>query len=390
MQLVFSGEVLSGFRLDDVKRSLGELLKLDEARMARLFSGAPTVLKRALLPDEARRYVDRLARVGALIRIEPCEQSLAAAPAAAAPAPAVDEIECPKCGERQPRQVFCRACTTNMPMGIAAKLEAEQEARAARLAESRARRGLPAPGEAAADDEAPPMWGLGFSGRMARLPYATAGGWMVTALYLLTLMMIHGRWAVPRVILAGVGFILVLVVALRASVLRCHDFDRSGWWSLTTLVPYVGAIAALVISLMPGTRGDNDHGGPARRGSWLGFGLSMLAMCLAIGLTIQKAMSMMSLAGAAPPHEARAVPDEQLAGVLRSAEAVRAYREEYAGAAGHKAFAVSEGGAWGFKTGAGSVQDALEGAIANCDAHRKPYTAECAPVNLNGSWAPDQ
>src|SRR4051812_29048420 len=92
VQLVFFGEVLEGFRLDEVKRRVAQLLKLDEARVAQMFSGRRTVLKRAVAEAEAQRYASVLAQAGARIHIEPSGSASAAAtaaPAAAASAPAV-------------------------------------------------------------------------------------------------------------------------------------------------------------------------------------------------------------------------------------------------------------------------------------------------------------
>lgn len=71
VQLVFFGEVLRGFQREDVQRELTRLLKLDERRQRRLFSGKRTVLKRSLAREDAERYARRLARAGALVHVEP-------------------------------------------------------------------------------------------------------------------------------------------------------------------------------------------------------------------------------------------------------------------------------------------------------------------------------
>lgn len=71
VQLVFRGEVLAGFRLEDVQRDLGRLLRADEARLKHVFSGRSTVLKRGLPAAEAQRYVSRLAALGARVHVEP-------------------------------------------------------------------------------------------------------------------------------------------------------------------------------------------------------------------------------------------------------------------------------------------------------------------------------
>ena len=67
VQLVFYGEVIAGFRLEDVQRSLAALLKLDEARAAALFNGSRVVLKRELPAAQAERYVAHLASLGARV-----------------------------------------------------------------------------------------------------------------------------------------------------------------------------------------------------------------------------------------------------------------------------------------------------------------------------------
>ena len=41
---------------------------------------------------------------------------------------------------------------------------------------------------------------------------------------------------------------------------RLHDTNRSGWFSLIGIIPYVGLIIVLVLCAMKGTEGDNDYG----------------------------------------------------------------------------------------------------------------------------------
>src|SRR5687767_5203624 len=97
VHLVFRGEVHPGHQLDDVKRRLGQALKLDEARVGQLFSGARMVLKRSLQAHEAQRYVDQLARLGARIDVEPmAAPAPVPAPLALAPAkaPLEEQIVC--------------------------------------------------------------------------------------------------------------------------------------------------------------------------------------------------------------------------------------------------------------------------------------------------------
>jgi uncharacterized membrane protein YhaH (DUF805 family) len=52
----------------------------------------------------------------------------------------------------------------------------------------------------------------------------------------------------------------VLVPGLAVGVRRLHDTNRSGWWLLISLVPFVGGIVLLVFMCLDGTPGDNQFG----------------------------------------------------------------------------------------------------------------------------------
>ena len=207
VRLVFAGEILAGFQADEVKRRFGEAFKVQGERLAAMFSGERTVLKRALSREDAVRYVMQLQKMGVRVHVESLkapapsssppmpaaakpasvqplqsmalQPTVAAAPAAAA---AEEEIVCPNCGTRQSKRVFCKECTTDMPRGIAAKKEDADRAREERLEEARLRRGGSAsryaPPSSAGGEvysgalvEAPPIIGLSFEGRMGRITY---------------------------------------------------------------------------------------------------------------------------------------------------------------------------------------------------------------------------
>jgi uncharacterized membrane protein YhaH (DUF805 family) len=48
-------------------------------------------------------------------------------------------------------------------------------------------------------------------------------------------------------------------------VRRLHDIDRSTWWVLLSLIPFLGAVVLLVFFILPGTPGPNRYG-PATDG----------------------------------------------------------------------------------------------------------------------------
>lgn len=56
------------------------------------------------------------------------------------------------------------------------------------------------------------------------------------------------------------GLLGMLVPLLAVQVRRFHDQDRSGWFALLNIIPYVGSIIIWVFMLFEGTRGDNSFG----------------------------------------------------------------------------------------------------------------------------------
>ncbi|KGE52937.1 DUF805 domain-containing protein [Xanthomonas axonopodis pv. vasculorum] len=52
----------------------------------------------------------------------------------------------------------------------------------------------------------------------------------------------------------------LIVPAIAVTVRRLHDQDKSGWFSLISLVPYVGAFVLLVFMCIEGTPGPNQYG----------------------------------------------------------------------------------------------------------------------------------
>ena len=459
VQLVFFGEVIRGHRRGDVMHDMRELLELDEAECAALFSGARIVLKAQMDFFEAQGYEERLRELGARVHIEPAdvdpdallEEATPAPPpqvavAAAAPlsrfgattgsmplttvAPAAGtsaptglpgaaapgattggsvtgsptgsatgsahvpsasmplvepEVTCPHCGEKQPNRIMCRSCGTDIAMAIAHKREVEAETRALRLAQARARRGLPPlAGDGAAAD-APSALGLGFTGRLARLPYITAMALVVVGINLLFVFAVPHP-SPPRLYTMLFGCVLLVIFALRLSMLRAHDFNGSGWWALLLLVPYVGPAVALALMALPGMEGENDHGGRPRSGNPLVALMTAMLMTVMLVATYRWVATLVEEVIPTGRAASAAQTENQIAARLPSPDAVSAFRDDYMAAARHKAFAVSPTGSWGWTAGAASSESAAAGALGSCDAKRKLYTPACELVNVNDSW----
>ncbi len=412
VRLVFAGEVLDGFQLDEVKRRFGEAFKIEGARLAAMFSGERTVLKRSLPAGEGARYVAKLGALGARIHVEPLEaaKTAPAAPATAAVIPALapleEQITCPNCGERQRKQVFCRTCTTDMPRGIAAKKEDADRARAERLDAARAGGRYAPPrsagGEASSGGtvDPAPLLSLSFEGRMGRLSYFNAGAlaWVGIALIGIMAAVLLPMFR-SMLVLIPVGIVGVVfgLWSLRVTATRLHDFNFSGWWGLLTLIPYLGFVATLVLLAVPGTDDDNDYGEKPRQGNGLVAVVILIVSVIAVLAIARVAMSSYDQyseraarrAVAQQPAGADPAALQRAAQYLSSPAALDAYAA-YAREPNQKAFATGGGGAFGWHAGQASQREAISKALSACDANRQPYTSECQLVNVNGAWPKEQ
>lgn len=61
-------------------------------------------------------------------------------------------------------------------------------------------------------------------------------------------------------ILIGVFSLANIVPGITVAIRRLHDTNRSGWWYLINLVPYIGAIWFIVLAILPSTPGENNYG----------------------------------------------------------------------------------------------------------------------------------
>ena len=115
-----------------------------------------------------------------------------------------------------------------------------------------------------------PLWRYAdFAGRSRRLEY-----WMFTLLLLTLLLggsflagflgaLVDGSGKIGGLaILAVVGLLYLglLVPILAVQVRRLHDQDKSGWFVLLGLVPYVGGLILFVLMCIDGTPGPNRFG----------------------------------------------------------------------------------------------------------------------------------
>lgn len=100
-----------------------------------------------------------------------------------------------------------------------------------------------------------------FDGRARRSEYwyytlfLTLG--MFVAMFVIGSM---ARFPILLFSLIGILTIGILVPSLAVSVRRLHDLNKSGWFLLIQLIPFVGGIIFLVWMCTEGTRGRNEFG----------------------------------------------------------------------------------------------------------------------------------
>lgn len=61
-------------------------------------------------------------------------------------------------------------------------------------------------------------------------------------------------------LVAGIVVFVLSIAMLLQGIRRLHDRDMSGWWMLLILVPIIGGLVVLVLTILPGTPGTNRFG----------------------------------------------------------------------------------------------------------------------------------
>ena len=98
-----------------------------------------------------------------------------------------------------------------------------------------------------------------FDGRAGRAEY----WWFVLAnliIYVLGLILMQIS---SILVILLIGFWLAIIVpSIAVAIRRLHDTNKSGWFLLISLIPFVGGIILLVFLATPGTPGPNEYGAP--------------------------------------------------------------------------------------------------------------------------------
>ena len=112
-----------------------------------------------------------------------------------------------------------------------------------------------------------------FQGRINRAKYwlVLLATWVVLAVVIGVLLAPMLTAADPQAAMASMGavsmiimavlYILMIWIGLATQVKRWHDRNKSGWWVLFALVPFIGVFWVLIeCGFLKGTTGPNQYG----------------------------------------------------------------------------------------------------------------------------------
>lgn len=225
-KIVFDGALLPGVEITTAKLNLADLFKSDVTAIERLFSGKPVALKHDLSRVEAQTYLDALSKTGIDARIE-AEQPIE---------PSLSE--------------------THQPSTDAASSSSDTESPYS-------------PPRAAVGETLPEFSELevfSVQGRIGRLRFLA---WTLVSLMaatvvaaLITLSLFSGEHFLLGGLLGAVALLAYLYVNITITVQRLHDLGWSGWLWFLNLVPMVGSVFPILITVMPGNTGANRFGAP--------------------------------------------------------------------------------------------------------------------------------
>lgn len=111
-----------------------------------------------------------------------------------------------------------------------------------------------------------------IDGRIGRLRYL-GYTWLYTFAAMIVLAVVAGILAAISTDLmafALLAYIPVVGVSMIPAIRRCNDLNKSGWFSLLSLVPFVNIGFAIWVLFFPGDAAANDYGPPpAKNSNWM-------------------------------------------------------------------------------------------------------------------------
>ena len=84
----------------------------------------------------------------------------------------------------------------------------------------------------------------------------------LVGLFFCIIDLLLGTWSKQHELgfLSGLWVLIVILPSLAVGCRRLHDINRSGWWQLINIVPWIGPPILLVMFALKGTDGKNSFG----------------------------------------------------------------------------------------------------------------------------------
>ena len=103
-----------------------------------------------------------------------------------------------------------------------------------------------------------------FTGRTSRADFwwAVLGYFLLSMVVGLVVGVIGGSGegaANFATILSAIWYLGTILPALGLEIRRLHDINKSGWWVLISLVPFVGSIILIVFLCLPAVNEGNNY-----------------------------------------------------------------------------------------------------------------------------------
>jgi len=122
----------------------------------------------------------------------------------------------------------------------------------------------------------------GRLGRVRYFYYSMLTGLVGMAAIMLAVLLLNISPTIGAILIAVI-YIAMIVSGFFLAIQRCHDLNKSGWWSLLIFVP----LAIFYFYFAPGTKGANQFGAeprPNSKGVIVGAILLPVLMFLGMGL----------------------------------------------------------------------------------------------------------
>lgn len=106
------------------------------------------------------------------------------------------------------------------------------------------------------------MLGVGLEGRFGRRNFLMGG--LVVINFSMLVSFAGAGLGDAGALFYWLSLGLVVLYGLRGGVWRLHDLGFSGWWIVLTGLPYLASLIGVLLLVLPGKRGANAWGTPAR------------------------------------------------------------------------------------------------------------------------------